>query len=98
MHKLDEPTHPEIQTRQFGLPFVVPPLKPDGHVADNQELKIGSMKVQVIHISGHAPGHVGYYLPEEQVLVGGDLIIGGSVGRTDLPDRITASLKHLSDG
>jgi glyoxylase-like metal-dependent hydrolase (beta-lactamase superfamily II) len=27
-----------------------------------------------------------YYFPSEETLVGGDLIIGGSVGRTDLPD------------
>jgi glyoxylase-like metal-dependent hydrolase (beta-lactamase superfamily II) len=27
-----------------------------------------------------------YHLPDEKVLVGGDLIIMGAVGRTDLPD------------
>jgi glyoxylase-like metal-dependent hydrolase (beta-lactamase superfamily II) len=27
-----------------------------------------------------------YYCAAEKVLIGGDLIIGGSVGRTDLPD------------
>jgi glyoxylase-like metal-dependent hydrolase (beta-lactamase superfamily II) len=27
-----------------------------------------------------------YHMPAEKLLVGGDLIIGGSVGRTDLPD------------
>jgi glyoxylase-like metal-dependent hydrolase (beta-lactamase superfamily II) len=27
-----------------------------------------------------------YHFPTEKVLVGGDLIIGGSIGRTDLPD------------
>ena len=88
LHALDQPKaqHPDMQTRLFGLPFVIPPLKADGDVADNQKLKIGSLEVVVMHTPGHSPGHVVYYLPKEGVLVGGDLIIGGSIGRTDLPD------------
>jgi glyoxylase-like metal-dependent hydrolase (beta-lactamase superfamily II) len=88
IHALDEAKalHVDLQTRLFGLPFVIPSLRPDGHVTDGQQLQIGSIRVQVIHTPGHAPGHVAYHLPDEKVLVGGDLIIGGSVGRTDLPD------------
>ena len=88
IHKLDESKvrQPELQTRMFALPFVIPPLKVDGYVGDNQKLQIGQLEVVVIHTPGHAPGHVAYHFPKEQVLVGGDLIIGGSVGRTDLPD------------
>jgi len=51
------------------------------------------MEVQVIHTPGHSPGHVMYYFPEQSLLVGGDLIIGGSVGRTDLPDANYATLQ-----
>ncbi len=88
IHPLEEPkaTHPEVQTRLFGLSLDIPPLQPDGHVTDGQQLAIGSIVVTVLHTPGHAPGHVCYYLPTEKVLIGGDLIIGGSVGRTDLPD------------
>ena len=101
IHKLDEPKvrHPELQTRLFGLPFEIPAMKPDDFVSDGQELRIGSIKVVVIHTPGHAPGHVAYHFPDEQVLVGGDLIIGGSVGRTDLPDsdpeQLEASLRKV---
>ncbi len=101
IHALEEPkaANPQVQTRMFGLPFVVPPLKPDGHVADGQCLKIGSIDVEVIHTPGHAPGHVAYYLAHEKVLIGGDLIIGGSVGRTDLPDsdyqQLAMSIKRV---
>jgi hydroxyacylglutathione hydrolase len=65
---------------------VIPPLKVDAHATDGQRLNIGSLEVVVIHTPGHAPGHVVYHFPKEKVLVGGDLIIGGSIGRTDLPD------------
>jgi glyoxylase-like metal-dependent hydrolase (beta-lactamase superfamily II) len=95
IHELDEPKaqHPDLQTRMFGLPFAIPPLCADEYVSDNQKLKLGSMEVTVIYTPGHAPGHVGYYFPNDDLLIGGDLIIGGSVGRTDLPDSDHADLE-----
>ena len=101
LHALDAPKaqHPDVQTRLFQLPFVVQPLKADAHVADNQKLSIGSLEVVAMHTPGHSPGHVAYYFPGEGVLVGGDLIIGGSIGRTDLPDsdprQMEASIRKV---
>jgi hydroxyacylglutathione hydrolase len=101
IHALDETKvqHPEVQTRMFGIPFEIPPIKADGHATDNRKLKIGAIEVTVLHTPGHSPGHVAYHLPKEQVLVGGDLIIGGSVGRTDLPDsnhpQLEASIRRV---
>jgi glyoxylase-like metal-dependent hydrolase (beta-lactamase superfamily II) len=101
IHSLDEPKtrNPDVQTRMFQLPFVIPPLKVDAYVTDNQELKLGSIAIRVIATPGHSPGHVAYYLQGEKVLIGGDLIIGGSVGRTDLPDSrhadLEASIRHV---
>ena len=95
MHPGDEPKarHPELQTRLFGLPLVIPPLEPDAHVSDGERLKIGNVEVTVLHTPGHSPGHVVYHVPSEKLLVGGDLIIGGSVGRTDLPDSVHSELE-----
>ena len=101
LHALDEPKaeHPEVQTRLFQLSFDIPPLKADAQVVDNQKLKIGSLEVVVLHTPGHSPGHVVYHFPGEKVLVGGDLIIGGSIGRTDLPDsdhrQMEASIRRV---
>jgi glyoxylase-like metal-dependent hydrolase (beta-lactamase superfamily II) len=40
-----------------------------------------------------------FYLPAGKTLIGGDLIIGGSVGRTDLPDSdhpaLEASIRRV---
>lgn len=95
LHELDaaKTRTPDVQTEMFGLPFRIPPLKPDGFVTDNQELQIGPLQARVLHTPGHSPGHVVYYFPAEKVLVGGDLIIGGSVGRTDLPDSCHEDLE-----
>jgi len=103
IHALDEPKarKPDAQTRLFGIPLVISPLEPDAHVTDNQQLKLGSLEVRVLHTPGHSPGHVCYYLPREGVLVGGDMIIGGSVGRTDLPDsdhhQLEASIRRVME-
>jgi glyoxylase-like metal-dependent hydrolase (beta-lactamase superfamily II) len=74
------------------LPFTIPPGEPDGFVADGQQLHVGGLSCQVIFTPGHSPGHVCYHFPDERLLVGGDLIIGGAVGRTDLPDSDPAAL------
>src|SRR4051812_43420668 len=86
LHKLDEPKllHPEKQ--YVPLPFIIPGRSPDVLVEDGQEVQFGSLKAQVIFTPGHSPGHVCYYFAEQKILVGGDLIICGGVGRTDFPD------------
>jgi glyoxylase-like metal-dependent hydrolase (beta-lactamase superfamily II) len=86
IHKLDEPKLQNPRSGSFVLPFVIPPRSADANVEDGQVLHIGKLRVEVIHTPGHSPGHVMYHLPEQKVLVGGDLIIMNSVGRTDLPD------------
>jgi len=103
VHPLDEPKarNPEAQIRMFGVPLVIPPFQANGSLSDNQVLKIGSLEVRVIHTPGHSPGHVAYYFPAEKLLIGGDLIIGGSIGRTDLPDsnhrQMEASLRRVME-
>jgi hydroxyacylglutathione hydrolase len=94
IHRLDEPKLIEPMSSLFPLPFIIPPRHTDAYVEDGQSLKLGSMDVKVIHTPGHSPGHVMYYFPAQGVLVGGDLIIMGAVGRTDLPD---SNLAHLSE-
>ncbi len=85
IHKLDEPKLLKPGAT-FALPIRIPPAKADAYVEDGQKLKIGRYEFEAIHTPGHAPGHVMYYCAAEKVLIGGDLIIGGAVGRTDLPD------------
>jgi glyoxylase-like metal-dependent hydrolase (beta-lactamase superfamily II) len=94
IHRLDEPKLKNPKSTMFALPFEIPPRSADEYVEDGQKLSIGSLEVEVIHTPGHSPGHVMYHIASEKVLVGGDLIIGGSVGRTDLPDSDHAQLEN----
>jgi glyoxylase-like metal-dependent hydrolase (beta-lactamase superfamily II) len=99
IHKLDEDKLINPRSGIFSLPFVIPPRSADAYVEDGQKLKLGNLDVEVIHTPGHAPGHVMYYFPKENLLVGGDLIIAGSIGRTDLPDsnhsQLIASIRKI---
>jgi len=96
IHPLDEAKarQPEMQTRLFGLPLEIPPLEAPEPLEDGQKLRIGNLEVTVIHTPGHSPGHVGFYIESEATFIGGDLIIGGSVGRTDLPDSDHSDLER----
>ena len=92
IHRLDDPKLQKPNAMSVLLPFTITPRRPDGYVEDGQRLRIGAIDVEVIHTPGHAPGHVMYYMPAEKTLIGGDLIILGAVGRTDLPDADPAAL------
>src|SRR5258706_9031965 len=86
MPPLDVPKLRNPRSAMFPLPFVIPPREPDALVEDGQKLALGELQVEIIHTPGHAPGHVMYHFPTQGILIGGDLIICGAVGRTDLPD------------
>ncbi len=94
MHRLDEPKLIDPVSQFFQLPFVIPPRKADAYIEDGQHLSIGTLGTDVIHTPGHAPGHVMFHFPQQKVLIGGDLIIMGAVGRTDLPDASYATLEE----
>ena len=83
----------DVQAQWIGIPM--PKRGAIEHfVEDGGALACHGVEVGVIHTPGHSPGHVMYYIPSEGVLVGGDLIIGGSVGRTALPDANHKTLQQ----
>ena len=70
------------QAAFYGVPFEQPP-DPDGELTDGETLQIGRERLTVRHTPGHSPGHVIFV--GEKLVVGGDLLFAGSIGRTDLP-------------
>lgn len=62
---------------------------PDGatEIADGDTLEVGPLSFEVLHTPGHSPGHVCFLFEADEgpVLIGGDLLFAGSIGRTDLP-------------
>ena len=58
------------------------PVTVDVPIADGMELAVGSLRLQFLHVPGHARDHVTVYEPRHQVLLTGDLIFVGKVGGT----------------
>jgi hydroxyacylglutathione hydrolase len=48
----------------------------------------------ILHTPGHTEGSVCLYLPEQSLLIAGDTLFAGSIGRTDLPGGNTRKLLH----
>lgn len=75
----------------------VRPWSPDVLVEDGDELQVAGIAFQVIAVPGHSPAHVAYHA--SGVLLSGDVLFAGSVGRTDLPgadyDTLLASIRTL---
>lgn len=48
-------------------------------------LEFGGIQLKAIEVPGHSPGHMVFYNEVNKVLIGGDVLFRGSIGRTDLP-------------
>ncbi len=61
-------------------------------LSEGEEITFGQTVLKVIHVPGHSQGSVAFYGEQDKVLVAGDILFEGSVGRTDLPGGNHAQL------
>lgn len=74
----------DIQAGWLGIPTpeVAPP---DANLEDGQIVSIAGLTGSILHTPGHTEGSVCLYLPDQTLLLAGDTLFSGSIGRTDLP-------------
>jgi hydroxyacylglutathione hydrolase len=58
---------------------------PDGNLKDGQKVGLRDLVAQVLHTPGHTQGSVCLYFKRIDLLIAGDTLFAGSIGRTDLP-------------
>ncbi len=58
---------------------------PNRFFEDGDTVKVGDQTFDVIHCPGHTPGHVIYYHAPSKLVIVGDVLFQGSIGRTDFP-------------
>jgi hydroxyacylglutathione hydrolase len=71
------------QASLFGLKTWESPL-PDRFVNEGEIINFGTSVLKVIWLPGHSPGSICLYSEEDLMLISGDVLFSGSVGRTDL--------------
>lgn len=71
-----------------GAPVAMP--APDRELADGDVVGVGRYQFLVRHTPGHSPGSVCFV--GEGIVLAGDVLFSGSVGRTDLPGGDHATL------
>ncbi len=73
----------------FGRPYTFSGAE---YLTDGQVLEVAGIEVHVIYTPGHTIGGCCYYIPAENVLISGDTLFHGSIGRTDLPTGSSSQL------
>ncbi len=83
---LDNPLGQELpdQVAHFRINIEVEPLTVDRNLSEGDTLQLGDELIQVLHVPGHSPGGLAFYVPQSNLLFSGDTIFNGSIGRTDL--------------
>ena len=81
----------DVQAAWLGIatPEVAPP---DDFLSDGQNVSISGITGTILHTPGHTEGSVCLHVPAANLLLAGDTLFAGSVGRTDLPGGDTRTL------
>jgi hydroxyacylglutathione hydrolase len=81
----------DIQAGWLGIPTPEVPA-PDDTLDDGKLISVTGLSGSILHTPGHTQGSVCLYLPAQTLLLAGDTLFAGSVGRTDLPGGNTHQL------
>jgi glyoxylase-like metal-dependent hydrolase (beta-lactamase superfamily II) len=86
MHEESEPLLEGLPTQamMMGIRFGKVPTV-DRYVGDEETLEVGDLRLRSLYTPGHAPGHLAFYVEDEGLVLSGDALFAGSVGRVDLP-------------
>jgi glyoxylase-like metal-dependent hydrolase (beta-lactamase superfamily II) len=86
MHAEAEPMLEGLPTQamMMGIRFGKVP-RVDRYVEDEEIVEVGDLRLHSLYTPGHAPGHLAFYLQDEGLVLSGDALFAGSVGRVDLP-------------
>lgn len=81
----------------FGIKLDMPPLA-DKYITKSEKIEFGNIKIQILDVPGHTPGHLAFYNSDENCVFTGDVLFKGSIGRTDLPggnyETLMTSIKN----
>jgi hydroxyacylglutathione hydrolase len=98
MHELDLPILADFEMRckMWGIPGAES-FEAEKFLEEGDVITFGQTQLEVLHVPGHAPGHIVFVSHENEMIIGGDCLFRRSIGRTDLPmgdhDTLINSIK-----
>lgn len=99
MHQADLPLLNMMELQANWLGIAPPPVAPPDASAENgMRIGLSSLPGEVLHTPGHTPGSICLYFSSDNLLLAGDTLFAGSIGRTDLPLGDTAAILRSIEG
>jgi glyoxylase-like metal-dependent hydrolase (beta-lactamase superfamily II) len=85
-NKADLPQLAIMDQQAVWLGVATPEVRPPDHSpADNETISIRGLEGQILYTPGHTQGSLCLHLPAQNILLAGDTLFAGGVGRTDFP-------------
>jgi hydroxyacylglutathione hydrolase len=75
----------DVQAGWLGLAAPPEVAPPDASAEDGMAAGIAGHTAQILHTPGHTQGSICLHFADENLLLAGDTLFAGSIGRTDLP-------------
>jgi glyoxylase-like metal-dependent hydrolase (beta-lactamase superfamily II) len=69
-----------------GVPCELDPYTIDHLVEGEAELTLDELEIEVLHVPGHSPDSICFRFAGVPIVIGGDVLFQGSIGRTDFPN------------
>ncbi len=73
----------EAQGREYGFP--ARNVAPTSWLSEGDKFDIAGHEFEVLHCPGHSPGSVVFVNRAHKLIIMGDVLFNGSIGRTDFP-------------
>lgn len=73
----------DLQCELFGVASA-PAVKPEHFLRDEDRISVGGEQGIALHTPGHTPGSMSFYFQSAQLVLAGDTLFHGAIGRTDL--------------
>jgi hydroxyacylglutathione hydrolase len=71
--------------RRLGFQLEIEPVTPDLLIEETPSRNFLGLEMQVFEVPGHSPGSLCFLSRKDELLIGGDVLFAGGVGRWDLP-------------
>ncbi|MBF8457304.1 MBL fold metallo-hydrolase [Kaistella sp. G5-32] len=85
MHELEKEIldRNPMDANRFG--FFFKPFEGNiSYIKENEVIILDEDEFKILHVPGHSPGHIAFHNEPQKLMISGDVLFEGSIGRTDL--------------